>query len=205
MVFDLTSLVTNDDGGIVLAPNGTRPPDDVETKFMHEDIVELFKSSSGDDVTGQFEKLNLDPGVRAAQEVCLRNVFYIGKVDTRGSPQCLFSRYILLALSIFIVCIIGFKLVELPPNALLTLGHRFLAALSFGTTKKAPLDAEKFVIMQLPCYTEGEDSLRKSIESLAATRCVGFAYPCLINIPRKIRRQAQAAVCHLRRQHYRSW
>jgi chitin synthase len=47
---------------------------------------------------------------------------------------------------------------------------RFLAALSFGATKMAPSDAEKFVIMQLPCYTEGEDGLRKSIESLAATK-----------------------------------
>ena len=28
---------------------------------------------------------------------------------------------------------------------------RFLAALSFGATKTAPSDAEKFVIMQLPC------------------------------------------------------
>jgi chitin synthase len=109
MVFDLTQYVSNDDGGIALSPNGTSPPDNVNTHFMHDEVVQLFKSSSGQDVTNQFFKLGLDPSLLAAQEVCLRNIFYIGKVDTRGSPQCLFSRYILLALSVFIVCIIGFK------------------------------------------------------------------------------------------------
>jgi len=72
-------------------------------------------------------------------------------VDNRQSTQCLFSTYILLVLSLIMVTIIGFK---------------FLGALYFGS-HRAPEDHDKFLICQVPCYTEGEDSLKKTIDSLA--------------------------------------
>jgi cellulose synthase/poly-beta-1,6-N-acetylglucosamine synthase-like glycosyltransferase len=43
---------------------------------------------------------------------------------------------------------------------------RFLAALQLST-KRIPEPRDKFVIMQVPCYTEGEESLKKTIDSLA--------------------------------------
>jgi chitin synthase len=42
-----------------------------------------------------------------------------------------------------------------------------LAALQLGS-KRTPELLDKFVLCQIPCYTEGEDSLRRTIDSLAA-------------------------------------
>jgi chitin synthase len=42
-----------------------------------------------------------------------------------------------------------------------------LAALQLGT-KRQPELQDKFVLCQVPCYTEGEESLRRTIDSLAA-------------------------------------
>ncbi|ORX72412.1 hypothetical protein DL89DRAFT_282476 [Linderina pennispora] len=44
---------------------------------------------------------------------------------------------------------------------------KFLAALQFGN-KKRPMPPSKFVICQVPCYTEDEESIAKTVESLAA-------------------------------------
>lgn len=42
-----------------------------------------------------------------------------------------------------------------------------MAALQLGS-KRTPELLDKFVLCQIPCYTEGEDSLRRTIDSLAA-------------------------------------
>ena len=135
----------------VRTPTGTQPPSGVDRSFMDSSVLDVFKVHSGRDVTKQLDALNLPPGVLDAQKTCLRNLFTIGKEDHRNAPQCLFATYILLALSIVMVCVIGFK---------------FIAALSFGS-KRAPEEHDKFIICQVPCYTEGEDSMRKTIDSLA--------------------------------------
>lgn len=44
-----------------------------------------------------------------------------------------------------------------------------LAALQL-TSKRQPEMLDKFIICQIPCYTEGEDSLRRTIDSLAALK-----------------------------------
>ncbi|KAF9232925.1 chitin synthase-domain-containing protein, partial [Melanogaster broomeanus] len=86
------------------------------------------------------------------QKTCLRNLFLIGMWSTTEiRPQCLFSEYILLALLAVIVSIIAFK---------------FIASINFASPR-APEDHDKFVICQVPCYTEGETSLRQTIDSLA--------------------------------------
>ncbi|GAA98572.1 glycosyltransferase family 2 protein [Mixia osmundae IAM 14324] len=152
-VYDFTNYVLNGGGGLK-TPNGTVAPSDTDRLFMLPDIVSLFQTNSGQDITNALDAINVDSDVMDAQKVCMRNLFFIGKVDHRSSPQCQFSRYILLVFSVIMVAIIGFK---------------FLAALQFGRSR-APEDHDKFVIMQVPCYTEGEDSLRACFESLAATR-----------------------------------
>jgi len=78
----------------------------------------------------------------------------VGAVDNRNSLQYLFSQYILLVLSILMVCIIAFK---------------FIASINSGALR-APEDHDKFVICQVPCYTEGEASLRRTIDSLAVLK-----------------------------------
>ncbi|KXN87631.1 Chitin synthase 8 [Leucoagaricus sp. SymC.cos] len=128
-----------------------QPASDEEKNFMHGSVINLFQQYAGKDVTKRFNSLNIDPAILQRQRVCLRNLFLIGKVDNRDSPQCLFSTYILLALSVMMVSIIGFK---------------FIASVNFGA-ERAPEDHDKFVICQVPCYTEGDTSLRRTIDSLA--------------------------------------
>ena len=117
---------------------------------MSGDVLNLFQVHAGTDITKRLNSLNIDSDVLARQKVCLRNLFTIGKW-TIANPQCLFATYILLVLSVIMVSIIGFK---------------FLASIDFGSAR-APEDHGKFVICQVPCYTEGDTSLHKTIDSLA--------------------------------------
>ncbi|KAL8280137.1 hypothetical protein RQP46_007467 [Phenoliferia psychrophenolica] len=148
-VYDLTSYVTNSGGGIKV-PTGQSAPANVDRAFMSGDVVSLFQRRSGRDITKELNSLAIGSDVLARQLVCLRNLFFVAKVDNRNSVACQFSAYILEALSILMVSVIGFK---------------FLAALQFGRRRK-PEDYDKFVICQVPCYTEGEESLRNCIDSL---------------------------------------
>ncbi|QRV84830.1 chitin synthase [Ceratobasidium sp. AG-Ba] len=136
------------------APDGEQAPQGVDVNFMSQEIINMFSQYSGQDVSKIIGNLGLSNDVLSRQRTCLRNLFLIGKVDHRNSPQCLFATNILLALSIFMVSIIGFK---------------FIAALHFGAPR-APEDHDRFVICQVPCYTEGEESLRRTIDSLAKLR-----------------------------------
>jgi chitin synthase len=148
LVYDVTNYLTSPPA--VRTPAGTQAPS-TDTNFMSGDVLNLFQVHAGTDITKRLNTLNIDRDVLARQKVCLRNLFTIGKVDNRQSPQCLFATYILLVLSVIMVSIIGFK---------------FLASINFGSAR-APEDHDKFVICQVPCYTEGDTSLRKTIDSLA--------------------------------------
>lgn len=152
LVYDLSSYINN--GPSIQAPKGQQAPGGIDKNFMHPAIIDVFQTSSGQDVTKKIDGLNIGRDVLARQRICMRNLFTIGKVDTRNSPQCLFATYILLALSIMMVSVIAFK---------------FLASINFGSSR-APEDHDKFVICQVPCYTEGTASLRKTIDSLAQTK-----------------------------------
>ena len=153
-VYDVSTYIRQGNRGVLKAPTGQRAPDGTDAQFMHNAVIDLITSNPGGDITAKFDNLPLSADVLERQRVCLRNLYFIGKVDNRNSPACLFSRYILLALSILMVAIIGFK---------------FLAALQFSRVR-APEDHDKFVICQVPCYTEGEESMRKTINSIAALK-----------------------------------
>ena len=63
------------------------------------------------------------------------------------------------------MCVFSFEtLVRIADEPLFIL---VLAALQLST-KRQPELQDKFVLCQVPCYTEGEDSLRRTIDSLAA-------------------------------------
>ncbi|KAF9346856.1 hypothetical protein BGX34_003579 [Mortierella sp. NVP85] len=96
----------------------------------------------------------LEKTAPGSTETILDQVFYLGKVDYRNSFQCQFTNYLLLSTSVALVSAIAI---------------RFLAALHLGSIR-VPEEHDKFVIIQLPCYTEGEDSLRKTIDSIKALR-----------------------------------
>lgn len=82
---------------------------------------------------------------------CLNGLFYVGQVDYREHWKCWTSNYILLSSSILLAAIIGFK---------------FMAAIQFGATKQPELQ-DRFVLIQIPCYTEGTMQLEKTLKSCA--------------------------------------
>ena len=152
-VFDLTQYIAG--GRPPQYPAGHQAPKQApDTNFMDGSVVSLFQGRSGQDVSKYWDALEMDDWLRNSMWTCLNNLFYVGDLDTRNSPQCLFAKYILLAISIMLVCVIGFK---------------FLAALQFSR-KNMPENLDKFVIATVPAYTEDEDSLRRAIDSAARMR-----------------------------------
>ena len=149
LVYDLTTYLASPPAIVTSA--GTQPPSGVDVNFMDGDIVNLFQLYGGTDIMKRLNSPKINSEVLSWQKTCLQNLFTIGKVDNCQSPQCLFSNNILLVLSITMVAIIGFE---------------FLASINFAVAR-APEDHDKFVICQVLCYTEGDTSLRRTIDSLA--------------------------------------
>ncbi|KAK5420090.1 hypothetical protein LTR06_001560 [Exophiala xenobiotica] len=117
-------------------------------KFFPDEVTELFTNNAGSDITDKWGTT----ATFANSLNCMDNAFYVGKVDFRQSAKCQVNNYILLAFTILLCTVILVK---------------FLAALQFGS-KRRPAAQDKFVICQVPAYTEGEDHLRKSLDSLTA-------------------------------------
>ncbi|KAK9473380.1 chitin synthase-domain-containing protein [Dipodascopsis tothii] len=152
-LYDISSYMAG--GRRVIFPAGsTRSSDDIDTDFLSTDLLHLFTVYNGQDISKKFDQLSLSAEVKHNQLVCLRNLYYFGRLDTRNSARCQFARYFLLAISCFLVAIIGFK---------------FIAALHFTKTRK-PENLNEFIICQIPAYTEDEWSLRRAIESLATMK-----------------------------------
>lgn len=149
-VYDLSEYIT---GGreVKYRYDRQKPDQTPNTNFMDQSVVDIFRVQAGGDVSKYWDGLSLDPTVKGNMQVCLDNLFYVGDVDTRNSARCLFAKYFLLAISILLVSVIGFK---------------FLAALQFGK-KNVPENIDKFIICTVPAYTEDEDSLRRAIDSAA--------------------------------------
>jgi chitin synthase len=132
------SLLTNDDS----------------YKFLPDTVSNLFGQTPGQDISEDYHLAlsALNSTMQAAVQNCMDNVFYAGLVDFRESPRCTVQDYLLLSFSMLLVAVMLIK---------------FLAALQLAP-KRHPEQQNKFVICQVPCYTEGEEELRKTIDSLAA-------------------------------------
>lgn len=119
--------------------------------FFPDDVQKLVQSNAGLDLTKEWYD-TLNATTRELSMNCLSNMFYVGKPDFRDSARCQVNNYILLAFTIIIGAVILIK---------------FLSALQLGS-KRRPAAQDKFVICQVPAYTEGEDHLRKGLDSLTA-------------------------------------
>ncbi|KAJ3040761.1 hypothetical protein HDV00_010518 [Rhizophlyctis rosea] len=115
-------------------------------------LFDKYSLLAGTDATSDFEALKRQrPQEWVDVMTCMQGMLYVGKIDHRNDLKCTVSNYILMVASCILVAVIGFK---------------FLAALQFGG-KRIPEEHDKFVICQVPCYTEGENSLLRTLESLA--------------------------------------
>lgn len=152
-VYDLTTYMIG--GRRLRAKAGQTPPDDPNlTNFMDQNLLELFRTKSGQDITKFWNTLPMPHDVKARMQTCLDHLFFVGDVDTRRSARCQFSEYLVLSVSVMLASVIAFK---------------FFAALQFGS-KNVPENLDKFVMCQIPAYTEDEDSLRRAIDSAARMR-----------------------------------
>ncbi|KAI0100822.1 chitin synthase [Nemania sp. FL0031] len=152
-VYDMTKYLVG--GRRIQVPEGADKPTDPDVaNFMDDTVLTLFTEKAGTDLTELWNRSPMDAALRSRMQLCLDNLFYVGDVDTRNSVKCQFAQYLILAVSIVLVSIIGFK---------------FLAALQFGG-KNMPEDIDKFIMCQIPAYTEDEDSLRRAIDSAARMR-----------------------------------
>lgn len=125
--------------------------------FLNSAVSALIKQNPGLDITSQWddEYRNANGSQQVVMDNsinCFNNAFYGGIPDFRDSAKCQVNNWILLAFTIILCAVILVK---------------FLAALQFGS-KRRPSPQDKFVICQVPAYTEGEDSLRKALDSLTA-------------------------------------
>ena len=117
--------------------------------FLPPRVTKLFQDNPGSDITGQWD--SNDKSFQQARS-CLDNVFYVGELDFRDSARCQVNNWVLLGFTIAICVVILVK---------------FLAALQLGS-KRRPVPQDKFVVCLVPAYTEGENSLRKGLDSLTA-------------------------------------
>lgn len=123
-------------------------------QFLPSVLTDVFQENPGTDVTAAIDGIPtsaLSSSDKATAMNCMQNVFFRGSSDFRTTPRCTVPDYFLLAFSVVLIATIGIK---------------FLAALQV-TKKRNPELQDKFVICQVPCYTEGEESLKKTIDSLA--------------------------------------
>ncbi|KAI2625180.1 glycosyltransferase family 2 protein [Xylaria nigripes] len=127
--------------------------------FLDDSLMDIARNNPGGDVTKQWNdhlaavQSNSTAFPKAANSInCIKNTFFVGKPDFRDSPKCQTINYFLLAFTVLIAAVIVVK---------------FVSALQFGS-KRRPSPQDKFVICQVPAYTEGEDSLRKALDSLTA-------------------------------------
>ncbi|PNP47238.1 hypothetical protein TGAMA5MH_01053 [Trichoderma gamsii] len=152
-VYDLTTYLA---GGrhLRVRPGQPQPTNQSLTDFMDSSVTSLFQLNPGQDITKYWNSLRLDATGKARMKRCLDNLFYVADVDTRNSTKCLFAEYLILAISIMLASVIGFK---------------FFAALQFGG-KNLPEGLDKFIMCQIPAYTEDEESLRRAIDSAARMR-----------------------------------
>jgi chitin synthase len=125
--------------------------------FLGKNIRDIIiaHGQTGRDVTTFLEQVKKVEGFQQWQRymTCIDNMFLAGLVDYRQSAQCVTADYIVLSASAAMMLIIGFK---------------FFAALQFHSDSN-PEFQDRFVICCVPCYTEGFDSLRVTIDSLALT------------------------------------
>ncbi|KAJ1916039.1 hypothetical protein H4219_004006 [Mycoemilia scoparia] len=158
-VYDLTPYINSGgDGGVpyVVTPDDQNNTTNVDgMQFFDRDVIQLIKTKAGQDITREWNIMaKKHPKMMDNHKTCFRAAFYSGIVDNRKSTRCYVANYLLLAFSIIIVSLILIK---------------FLASLQLGT-RREPEDCENFVILNVPCYTEGEESLKKTIESLTSLK-----------------------------------
>ena len=112
LVYDVTTYLATGSPPAIKSSTGTQPPSGIDTNFMSGDVLEISQLYGGMDIMKRLNALNINRNVLNWQKTCLQNLFTIGKVDNRQSPQCHFLKRYPLGTCCYhsdMVAIIGFK------------------------------------------------------------------------------------------------
>ena len=130
-----------------------------QVNFINEKVADIWLNNPGENIKSLLDTVIEDSIGNDTEHAnivnswqCIQNMWYKGRTDFRDSPRCTVNNWFLLAFAIVMCAVIVIK---------------FVSALQFGS-KRRPSAQDKFVICQVPAYTEGEDSLRKALDSLTA-------------------------------------
>lgn len=148
-VYDLTNYVAT----MKLYPPSYSPVY-AKFSFLDSELFDLFQTSAGTDITQAVNDLGWDRQTKINNLNCLNNVFLAGETDFRYSNRCQLSNIILLSIAVALSSVTLIK---------------FVASLQFGS-KPNPALQDKFVICQVPCYTEDESAIRKAVDSLTSLK-----------------------------------
>src|SRR6478609_2520457 len=121
--------------------------------FFDDNMWNIFSNvEHGKDATAFMDQLRAqNPVYYRNVKNCMDNLLYVGVVDERGSSKCTIADSIMFGASIIICCVIGIK---------------FLAAFRFGESTN-PAKIDRYVMVQIPCYTENRKSLEFTLNSIA--------------------------------------
>ncbi|KAJ2771051.1 hypothetical protein IWQ57_002384, partial [Coemansia nantahalensis] len=77
-------------------------------RFLNSHIENMFddKGAASTDITDQWEKIPWSAQERKASYSCMKNLFYVGRVDDRSSVRCLFTNYMLLAFACLLMFVV---------------------------------------------------------------------------------------------------
>lgn len=136
-------------------------PDVAIYEFLDTQVSDLWKNNPGQDLKSMLDSVITNSMSNQTEHArimnswnCIQNMFYKGATDFRKTPRCTVNNWILLAMALLLCTVILIK---------------FISALQFGS-KRLPSAQDKFVICQVPAYTEDEESLRKALDSLTSLK-----------------------------------
>ncbi|CAJ0552629.1 Ff.00g007070.m01.CDS01 [Fusarium sp. VM40] len=127
-------------------------------QFLNDEVTKLWEDSAGKNIKSELDEMLADSTNKTKHDNivpswrCIQAISYKGMSDFRDTARCQVNNWLLLVFTVIVCVIIGIK---------------FAAALRFGS-KRRPSKQKKFVICQIPAYTEDEESLRRAINSLTA-------------------------------------
>ncbi|KAJ4253433.1 hypothetical protein NW762_010591 [Fusarium torreyae] len=133
---------------------------DAKYQFLNQEVTKLWEDNSGKNIKSELDKMLADSTNKTRHDDivaswrCIQAISYKGISDFRETARCQVNNWLLLAFTVMVCAIILVK---------------FAAALRFGS-KRRPSQQDKFVICQIPTYTEDEESLRRTINSLTALK-----------------------------------
>ncbi|EEU40607.1 uncharacterized protein NECHADRAFT_32764, partial [Fusarium vanettenii 77-13-4] len=133
---------------------------DKKYEFLNEQVSKLWEDNPGKNIKEELDLMLEDTKNKTKHDNvvaswnCIQAISYKGISDFRESAKCQVNNWLLLAFTVMVCAIILTK---------------FLAALRFGS-KRRPSMQDKFVICQIPAYTEDEESLRRAIDSLTCLK-----------------------------------